>query len=272
MAYKYRHKKGPKIDFKMIVFLLSIAILIVLLYSLGKREPVEVPTPYCGDSVCQSTESCSTCPADCKIQCPKTEEPTITFKGELVIAARDVQYKLTGGYTVTGLNLTIKSIQIHETETNDTDENITAEGWITIFNGTKTFDLIDYSEDVIALLGEKELDPGRYTQIRLYISEADVKIYNINVDIYNKTYDAKVPSKVLKLIHPFTIEENKTLILTLDFDVVESFCDGPVCRQRGEWVFRPTLKTDVGPFHDGILEERLEKGQRPEKAVEIPEE
>jgi len=230
MAYKYRHKKGPKIDYRIIAFLIFIVVLGVLLSSFQIKEPEEeAPTLYCGDDVCQSTESCSTCPTDCG-EC----QPTITLNGELVVAARDVQHKLTGGYTVTGLNLTIKSIQIHKTETNDTDENITAENWITVFNGTKTFDLVEYSEDVIALLGEKELEPGKYTQIRLYISEADIKLYNTIVYVWNKTYEAKVPSKVLKLIHPFTIEENKTLVLTLDFDVFNSFCDGTVCRKGGQ--------------------------------------
>lgn len=271
MAYRYRYKKRPKIDYRMVGFLIILVVLAVFIYSLNIRPVEEAPTPYCGDGICQSTESCDSCPQDCKIECPKPEGATTIFKGELVIAARDVQHKLAGGYIVTGLNLTIKSIQVHKTGTNDTDENITASGWITIFNGTKTFDLVEYSGDVIALLGEKELEPGKYTQIRLYIAEADVKIYSIIVSVFNKSYEAKVPSKVLKLIHPFTIEENKTLVLTLDFDVVKSFCEGTICRKDGQWIFRPTLQTNVGPLNDGILEGTLEKGKRPEKAVEIPE-
>jgi len=271
MAYKYRHKKGPKIDYKIVLVLL--AVIIIAAIALNVRQPEEPPPfiePYCGDGICQTTESCSSCQTDCG-ECP----PPVTFKGELVIAVKDVQQKLAGGYTVTGLNLTIKSIQIHQTETNDTDENITASSWITVFNGTKRFDLVEYSEDVIALLGEKELEPGKYTQIRLYIAEADIKLYNSDMSIWNKSYEVKIPSKVLKLIHPFTIEENKTLVLTLDFDIVKSFCEGTLCRRPGSpnewWVFKPTLKTDVGPLDDGILEETLEKGQRPENSVEIPE-
>lgn len=272
MAYKYRDKKGTKIDYRIVLVLL--AVIVIAAIALNARQPEETSPPiepYCGDGVCQTTESCSSCQTDCG-ECPVP----ITFKGELVIAAKDVINKLTGGYSVTGLNLTVKSIQVHQSGTNDTDENITAAGWITVFNGTKTFDLVEYSEDVIALLGEKELDPGKYTQIRLYISEVDVKLYNFDMAIWNKTYDAKVPSKVLKLIHPFTIEENKTLVLTLDFDVFKSFCKGILCRRSGGpsdwWVFKPVLKTDVGPLHDGILEEILERGKRPENSVEIPEE
>lgn len=174
MGYKYRYKRSSKMDYRIVLILLAVIIIAAIV--LNVRQPEEAPPsikPYCGDGICQTIESCSTCQADCG-ECP----PPITFKGELVIAVKDVMYKLTGGYTVTGLNLTIKSIQIHKTEINDTDENITATGWITIFNGTKTFDLVEYSEDVIALLGERELEPGKYTQIRLYIAEADVKLYN----------------------------------------------------------------------------------------------
>lgn len=179
--------------------------------------------------------------------------------GTLLVAVKDVKQKLRGLGYATSLVITINSIQVHKTGDNTTNENITAKGWITVFNGSKTFDLLEYT-DVKAILGERELEPGKYTQIRLYIENATIKIYNYNMLIFNKTYsmdiaasgNLRVPSKVLKLNHPFIVEEDKTTSLTLDFDVPNS-----VVRSR-KYILKPVIK---------IIEEKLERGQRPENSV-----
>jgi len=194
---------------------------------------------------------------------PKTEQPAVQqstqtlptetnlpARGELVITLKDARQKLIGLGYATALNITVKSIQIHTAEDNTTDNNITAEGWITIFNGTKTLDLLEYT-DVSAIVGEKELEPAKYTQVRLYLSEEDstIKIYNAEIFIFNKTYALKVPSNVIKLTHPFTIELNKTTVLTFDFDVPQS-----ITRTADGYMLKPTIK---------ISEEMIGKGERP---------
>ena len=257
MAYKYHYKKPSKakMNYKIVlglIILISVAILTISL-NINPNVPI-VPTPVCGDGACQSTENCSTCPTDCG-QCPITQPPA---NGNLIVAVKDDPVRLIGGNTILNLNLTIKSIQVHKVETNETDENITASDWITIFNGTKVFDLLKFT-DVTALIGEKELEPGKYTQIRLYISSAFVNVSSvINGFPFIRNYEATIPSKVLKLIHPFTIESGKTLVLTLDFDVENS-----ITRPGGTWNFKPTIKT--------VGETTLEKNQMPENSIAIPE-
>ena len=73
------------------------------------------------------------------------------------------------------------------------------------------------------------------------------------MNIFNKTYELKVPSKELKLTHPFEVQTNKTLILTLDFDIEQSLNKEP----PDKYTMKPTVK---------ILEETLDKGKTPEKS------
>ena len=194
-----------------------------------------------------------------------TISPTTTLPptGTLLIAVKDVKQKLQGLGDATSLILTISSIQIHKTGSNSTDENVTAEGWITIFSGSKTLDLLDYM-DVKAIIGEKELEAGKYTQIRLYIVNATINITNTEMYIKNKKYQMtiagsgklEVPSNVLKLNHPFTVEEGKTISLTLDFDVPQSVSRGGT----GSYFLKPVI---------GIIEEKLEKGETPANSVVV---
>ena len=184
--------------------------------------------------------------------------PTTTIvpsTGTLMVAVKDVNQKLHGLGQTTSLILTVSSIQVHKAGTNETDENVTAEGWITVFSENKTFDLLGYT-DVKAILGEVELEPGKYTQIRMYIDSATINITNTETNVKNRKYpmtvagsgNLEVPSKVLKLNHPFDIEEGKILSLTLDFDVPNSVSRGGI----GVYFLKPVI---------GITEETLEKGQ-----------
>jgi len=68
---------------------------------------------------------------------------------------------------------------------------------------------------VSQVLGQKTMDPGTYTQIRLTIDSG-----TITVD--NTSYPLDVPSGTLRLNRGFVLEPNQTLKLTLDFNVEKS--------------------------------------------------
>lgn len=180
---------------------------------------------------------------------PTTTTIPIT-KGSLIIAVKDASRKLPQIGTIYALNLTVNTIEAHFV---GTDENATGQ-WIVLFSGTKTLDLLQYT-DVRAIIGEQELNSGKYTQIRLNLSESTIKVYNLDMYIYNKTYPLKVPDKELKLTHNFNIEQNKTTVLTLDFDVEQS-----LKKTDQGYILRPTVK---------ILEESLPKGQRPANSTTV---
>ena len=107
-------------------------------------------------------------------------------------------------------------------------------GWYTIVNESQDFDLIAL-QNVTDILGEKELSIGKYTQIRLNVDQAEITINNSG-EI--EVYDMQIPSKTVKLVKAFWINENETTELTLDFDVYESV------HQTGnnKFIMRPTIK------------------------------
>ena len=95
-------------------------------------------------------------------------------------------------------------------ESNDTSTG----GWIVVVNQTQTVNLMNLT-NVSQVLGQKTMDAGRYTQIRLKIDSGTI---TVNGTDYNLT----VPSGVLKLNRGFVLEPDKTLRLTLDFNVERS--------------------------------------------------
>ena len=130
--------------------------------------------------------------------------------------------------------VTISNVKVHLAEAGEegsiTENAITETGWFSVVEEPKTFDLIEI-KDVKEFLGSAELDVGKYTQIRLNVDEA---LVTINGTEYNLT----IPSKTVKLVKAFSIEENKITTLTLDFDAQESIHpDG-----KDKYIMRPTIK------------------------------
>ena len=133
--------------------------------------------------------------------------------------------------------VTISSVEVHLAEAGEEGnitENATTEteetGWFTIVDEPKTFDLIAI-KDLKEFLGSAELDAGKYTQIRLTIDNA---LVTINGTEYNLT----IPSKTVKLVKAFSIEENEITTLTLDFDAHESIHSSG----KDKYMMRPTIK------------------------------
>ena len=69
--------------------------------------------------------------------------------------------------------------------------------------------------NVSKVLGEKTLDAGTYTQIRLKIDSGIITVDGTD-------YPLTVPSGVLKLNRGFVLVPNETRMLTLDFNVEKS--------------------------------------------------
>jgi hypothetical protein len=225
MKYKFQQKSTPKSVQFLIVFLVAIVIVGFFLTQQYKIAPPISPTTT-----------------------TTTQTPPPVTKGDLVIVVKDVPQKVQRLGTVTALELNITKIEVHMTGSNETNETT---GWITVFEGIKTLDLLQFT-DVVAIVGEKELEPGKYTQIRMILSDSSIKIYNADMSIFNKTFPLKVPSKELKLVHNFEVQKDKTLVLTLDFDVGQS-----LDKTSDGYLLKPTVK---------ILEEILDKGKKPQNS------
>jgi hypothetical protein len=116
----------------------------------------------------------------------------------------------------------------------DDDDDPSEAGWYTIVEESQTFDLIAL-QDVKEELGMKNLSVGKYTQIRLTVEKAEITIDN---DGEIEVHDLKIPSNKVKLIKPFWIYEDRTTVLTLDFDVHKSV------HKTGsdKYIMKPTIK------------------------------
>ncbi len=143
----------------------------------------------------------------------------------LVIAVKDAP-KNTDIGTITYLGLNINEVSVHRASANqtapETDEEMTATesddsstaGWTVVVSQPQTVDLMQLT-DVSEVIGQKTMDAGTYTQIRLKIDSG-----TITVD--GTEHTLAVPSGVLKLNRGFVLTPNETLKLTLDFNVEKS--------------------------------------------------
>ena len=135
-----------------------------------------------------------------------------------------------------GLNITealvnISQVRVHYAGVYQNDTNGT---WINVTNETQTFDLIQL-QNATDVLGEINLSAGWYTQIRLIVDKALVTIDGVQ-------YDLKIPSKNVKLIKPFLVQDNESLTLTLDFDVQKSVHK----TGNDKYIMKPTIKVIQG--------------------------
>jgi len=185
------------------------------------------------------------------------EDLIIPGKGILKIYLTDSSenYKAGDAENYLAVNITISKIQVHIV-----GEDEGAEGeWIEWeLNGETTFDLIELKyEEIVELLSETELEPGKYTQIRLFVTEASVVIEvesegdeksdsDVNNDdiVEPAPIDVEIPSAYqtgIKLIHPFEIIEGETTELTIDFDAEKSIIktgNG----NNGKYKLKPVIK------------------------------
>ena len=124
---------------------------------------------------------------------------------------------------VTSIMVTVESVAIHkavaEQEQQQSTETSTDEesGWLPldILEGKETFDLLEI-EGIEEVLAVTELETGKYTQIRMTISNVQVKLGGRDLQ------GATLPSGKLKFTHPFDIIEGQTTALLFDFDAEKS--------------------------------------------------
>ena len=164
-------------------------------------------------------------------------------KGRLEIYLTDSseKYKANDSENYIAVNITIYKIQVHLAGEDGEDEGEWIEWILTV---PAEYNLIELKDESI-LLSEEELTPGKYTQIRLFIAEANVWVEiasegseekivpdsDVEKEIIVESsesyeeYNLNIPSNLqtgLKLIHPFQIIEGGTTELTIDFDSEKS--------------------------------------------------
>lgn len=124
--------------------------------------------------------------------------------GTLNVKLIDAPLELENGLTVEEVNLTITRVDVvkkgsdaaedesEESKADTEDEEIKdGDGVSTVFEGEKSFNLLDYSEESELNLGSLELEAGDYLQLRFVIMEESCTIKFADDDTQ---YDLTIPS------------------------------------------------------------------------------
>ncbi len=105
------------------------------------------------------------------------------------------------------------------------------QGWTTVSNGTKTYDLLQLKQTgAVALLADVNLPVGTYDQIQLTISK-------VEVTAGGKVQEAKLPSGTLKIAGRLVVEDGKTATAVLDFKADKSLHE----TGNGQFILAPVV-------------------------------
>ena len=181
------------------------------------------------------------------------EEPITPGEGRLKIylANSSEDYKASHDENYSAVYITISKIQVHLAGEDEETEGEWVE--LELKNGETIFNIIELkNESLSVLLSEVELEPGKYTQIRLFVTDAsilieteeikeDSKLIEVTAEVPSDAIDVEIPSVYqtgLKLIHPFEINDGETTELTIDFDAEKSI----IKTGNGEYKLKPVIK------------------------------
>ncbi len=126
--------------------------------------------------------------------------------------------------------IAVSRVDVHKSGPDSTN------GWITLNDSLRYFNLLDLTNGAKAVLGNAELDAGNYTQIRLILADS-----NYVVDTNGVRYHLTVPSGTqtgIKLVNNFTISDGNIYELYLDFNLSKSI----IITGNGNYKLKPTIK------------------------------
>jgi len=179
-----------------------------------------------------------------------TPTPEPTLSGILNVYVTDAPPR----EQVTSIMVTVTEVQVHKalaeqeqqqvdggTQTQEQEQQQTQQGegeWITIdlSDNATTFDLLQVM-GTEQFLGTSEVESGKYTQVRLVIDTVQVRLGNGDLQ------DATVPSKELKIVHPFDVVAGETTAMVIDFDADKMV----TVTGAGSIIVKPVVKLTVRP-------------------------
>jgi hypothetical protein len=150
---------------------------------------------------------------------PEIEQVWLTVAGVKIHLASNETVSPTTTATTTTTTAT-------ETESND--------GWLSLaLVGNARFNLLDYQNGLQAKLAVGDLDPGKYTQIRMDVTKVEIKLKGDPTLV-----EAKLPSNTLKFVHPFEIVGGQVTEILFDFDALKSINE----TGNGKYMCKPVIK------------------------------
>lgn len=166
--------------------------------------------------------------------CSDTTEPSDT--GTLRLTMVDAPVPIAG---VEAIDIVFSSVLIHQTS----DAEIGTANWIVLLDETlpienRTFNLLELVNGNFAVVGEIELDPGHYSQIRIMLESATITVDGVTSALSIMSGE----ESGVKLVNAFTIEANTITELMVDFDAGQSVWESPA--GSGSYRLQPTLRIE----------------------------
>ena len=158
------------------------------------------------------------------------DDSIVPGKGILKIYLTDSSgnYRQNDPKTYLEVNITISEIKVHLAGEDEGE-------WIEWPLDGEAYNLMELV-NVSVLLNEGYLEPGKYTQIRLFVTKSNV--FLIGGKEHITLIIPSVYETGIKLIHPFKINDGQTTELTIDFDAEKSV----VKTGNEEYKLKPVIK------------------------------
>lgn len=131
------------------------------------------------------------------------------------------------------VNIEIRQVLVNKDEN---AEDTLDSGWKTVMEDSIVVNLLDYQNGKVLDLGEVELEPGMYNQVRLMLGEGN------NVVIDGETHALTTPSAQqsgYKLNVDAEVQEGQVYELVIDFDASQSI----VVTGNNQYLLKPVLRT-----------------------------
>lgn len=144
-----------------------------------------------------------------------------TAKGTMQVYVTDALPK-----GVTAIEIKASNVEAHMAGAAD-------DKWVSLLKDPPVFDLVK-ATGVNVLLGSADVEAGKYTQVRLDITDVTVTVNGIQLK-------ATVPSDKLRLAGDITVEEGKKTSISLDFDAEKSI----VLEGNEQVLLKPVVKLVV---------------------------
>ncbi len=151
------------------------------------------------------------------------------------------------------VNIVVDSVQAHIATSDSTS------GWVTLNSTPSTYNLLQLTNGVNAVIGKASVPAGRYSQVRLFIGSGS------NVVVAGTSYPLTIPSGMqsgLKLNVNTTIQSNITYVLTLDFNASQSIVlAGNII--SGNFILKPVIHVITTSSNGAISGTVLPDSARP---------
>jgi hypothetical protein len=165
-----------------------------------------------------------------------------------------------------GVYVTIQEVQVNLAVADDAEED-----WQVVASPAATFNLLELINGNLADLGIAELPPGEYAELRMILGDTPDVELNLFGEVHpfahyvvtemGEIFELVVPSGFqtgLKLSESFTIDEDFTTELILDFNALKSIVRAG---SQGIWYLRPTvnvLQNEILATVEGVVQGEFE--------------